>query len=181
MREVTPEMVAAQPVHSFGFKTLPGPHAFMWIDGALWMSDAVCERRDQYNFVRKATGRVLVGGLGLGVVAVALAQKTDVEHVLVLEQSPEVIFLTGAGCRRYPKIQIVQADAWTWQPPDGDPPFDFAWFDIWQDVSLKNLPAMRRLCRRFEPWAWVRECWSRDHLLALQRAKRRAAKPPRYY
>lgn len=55
-------------------------------------------------------GRVLVGGLGLGLVALALETKPDVTEVVVVEANPDIIALFKINSWKTSKIKIVQGD-----------------------------------------------------------------------
>lgn len=131
-----------------------------------------------------ARPRVLIAGLGLGIVPAWLLTYTDVARVDVVEIDPDVISLVAgdpyarehwAADRR---LHIYLGDACTWWPghspcllhspgwaccQPGDR-YDAAWFDIWDTVSPHNLPSMQRLTRRFARrcgriWSWERpEC-----------------------
>ena len=65
----------------------------MYCDGKLIMSNTPAEVNDHYKFIQKAQGKVLIGGLGLGMVLKCLLDKKDVMKVVVVEQSPDVIKL----------------------------------------------------------------------------------------
>src|SRR3972149_6976915 len=59
------------------------------------MSDTPDEIQDHLNAIRRASGRCLVAGLGLGMVAHAMLRKPGVKHVTIVEKSPDVIKLVG--------------------------------------------------------------------------------------
>ena len=73
------------------------------------MSDSPQECFLQYEAYRNAKGKVLVGGLGLGVYASMIALKKEVTEVVVVEISKDVIKL----CRpSHPKIRVINDDIW---------------------------------------------------------------------
>jgi spermidine synthase len=80
------------------------------------MADSEPEMRDHYEAVARARGRVLINGLGLGMVLSAILAKPDVEHVTVVEVEPDVIALVGPhyACDR---LQIVCTSAFDYEPP----------------------------------------------------------------
>lgn len=59
----------------------------------VWMTDLPIEQRQTDELIRKASGRVLVGGLGLGYAVVALAAKRAVKEIVIVERSPDIINL----------------------------------------------------------------------------------------
>lgn len=65
-----------------------GRYARLLVRGELLMSDTPYERRTNRAIVEAATGRVLIAGLGLGMVLTAILQKRDVSDVVVVEKEP---------------------------------------------------------------------------------------------
>ena len=147
------------------------------------MSDTPDEIRDHMPFVARARGRVLVHGLGLGMVARALLRNPEVNHVTVVEASPEVLRLVGPHVQpegpgilfepaepapprkgrvvlEAPRLRLVFGDAFTWQPPPVER-WDAAWHDIWPYISRENLPEMARLHRRFGGKVAYQASWAR--------------------
>src|SRR5256885_1715689 len=64
----------------------------LYEDGQLWIADVPIEVRQHQEALARMMprGRVLVGGLGLGIMAGLLARKPEVTQVDVVEISPEV-------------------------------------------------------------------------------------------
>ena len=136
----------------------------------LVMTDTPSEMWDHMDPVRRATGSVLLAGLGLGMVLQAILDKDEVEHVTVIEKSPEVIRLVGPHyqCDR---LAIIEADIFEWKPKRGQK-FDAAWFDIWDDKCGDNLEGMSKLKRKFARRAKWKGCWSEGHVRSMQRRSR---------
>lgn len=143
-----------------GRRCRPGTYTRLTRDGYLVMSDTPDEKRDHYWFVRQATGRVLINGLGLGMVLGAVLRKPDVEHVTVVEQSPDVIALVAPHYASG-RVTVVCADALTWQPPKGER-YGAVWHDIWDDICEDNLPDMKRLHRRYGRRTRWQGSWARE-------------------
>lgn len=131
------------------------------------------------------TGRVLIAGLGLGILPAWLLTSTRVHRIDIVEIDADVINLitrdaTDDGAPNAwatdPRLRIHHADAHTWRPAD-HACFDTAYFDIWDTISAANLPSMHRLQRRFARrlkgpvWSWERaECEAmRDRGQTLER------------
>jgi hypothetical protein len=125
------------------------------------MSDTPDEMRDHYAPVVNAKGRVLIVGLGIGMVLDACLSKEGVEHVTVVEMSPDVIKLSGPHYQeKYgDRLTIIEANIFEWKPPKGEK-WDVAWFDIWDDLCEDNLPEMTKLKRKFGRRAAWKGCWS---------------------
>jgi len=148
--------------------------------GYLWMSDTPAERRDHFPALRKAheltARRVLINGLGLGMVVQGLLQVASVEHIDVVEIDPDVIALVGDHYRQQATaagktIEIHQDDAYTIRWPR-QTTWDIAWSDIWMDATTDNLPEMTRLSRRYGRRVAWHGHWLRETLRTIQREER---------
>ena len=62
--------------NSVGFIN-PGNYVRLHVDGELMMSDTPFERRTNEEFVRKASGKVMIAGLGIGMILNALRDKVS--------------------------------------------------------------------------------------------------------
>lgn len=113
-----------------------------------------------------ATGRVIVNGLGMGMLLEALLSKPDVSYVRVIEIDPDVIGLVGHHFASDRRVEIVQADALTYRPAKGET-FDYAWHDIWDDICQDNLKQMATLGRRYNRYVATKQgFWSRGIIRA---------------
>lgn len=108
------------------------------------MSDTPAEILEHAHALEHATGKVLITGLGLGVVINALLAKPDVEHITVVEIDRDVIELTARYYEDDPRVQIVNMDALafakrypSWHGRNVR--FDYAWHDIWSHIASRNL------------------------------------------
>lgn len=138
------------------------------------MSDTVDEILDHLSVIREAHGQVLINGLGLGVVLQAMLRKPEVEHVTVIEYSPDIIALVEPHYRKMfgDKFTIIQADAFTWEPPKGKR-YDVVWHDIWGDYNTELLPQMTKLHRKYGKRCGWQGSWKREYLLYMKRRERR--------
>jgi len=68
-----------------------GDDKFLYIDGKLWMWDTPEEREDQREIARRASGDVLVGGYGFGLVQRFLTSNRRVNSILTVEISQTVM------------------------------------------------------------------------------------------
>lgn len=142
-----------------------GSYTCLRYNGSLVMSDTPDEISDHLDPIRKATGRCLVNGLGLGVVVQAMLNKDEVEHVTVIEAAPEVIKLVGPHYQERfgDRLTIVQADAYEWSPPKGVR-YACVWHDIWNDLCTDNLPFMHKLHRKYGRRTAWQSSWGRELL-----------------
>jgi hypothetical protein len=154
-------------------------HARIYQGGTLWMSDTSEERRDHARMLHRATGDVLVGGLGLGLFALAAMLKPEVKSVTVIEINPDVIalvekYLRLAAGEHADKLTVICADLLDWKPPKGQT-WDVLWFDIWPTLCVDDLAEHTRLRRRFarrrNPGGHT-DCWGSAYLKERQRRDR---------
>lgn len=120
-----------------------------------------------------AGGRILIAGLGLGIIPAWLLEHTAAGRIDVIEIDEDLIRLTTGAARACaepgeswaddPRLRIHRADAHAWQPGPGRR-YAAGWLDIWDLVTPRNLPSMDQLEVRYGPhcdaiWSWERpEC-----------------------
>lgn len=129
--------------------------------GVVVMSNTPDEIRDFSRFVGRASGQVLVNGLGLGVLLKALLDKSVVDRVKVIEKSSDVIALVAPTYRNDPRVEIIHADCFEYMPPKGEM-FEAVWHDIWDDICAANLPEMHRLHRKYGKRTSWQASWCRE-------------------
>jgi spermidine synthase len=162
----------------------PGWYTRLTRNGSIIMSDTPDEIRDHWDVIRRANGRVLINGLGLGVVLNACLSKVlsddgtsagremAVEHATVVEKNQDVIDLVGSYYedRFGDRLTIVHADALEWKAPRGER-YNVVWHDIWDDICADNLDSMKKLHRKYGrrcDWqgSWCRHLCERQKELA---------------
>jgi hypothetical protein len=143
----------------------PGKYARLYVNGELMMSDTAMERGSNMGVVIKATGNVIIAGLGLGMIIHPIADKKEVKTITIVEKSADVIKLVAASLPK--KATVVEGDIFKWSPAKGTK-YDTIYFDIWPSITTDNLKDMATLNRRFArckaPGAWVNS-WQREKLL----------------
>lgn len=153
----------------------PGGYCRLFIRGELMMSDTQMERSSNIQVVLKARGDVLIAGLGIGLILVPILAKPEVKTVTVVEKYRDVIDLVEPSVRKIrgaEKLQVVEADVFTWAPPAGQK-WDCIYFDIWPSLCTDNLVQMEKLHRKYarrkrSPSAWM-DSWQKA---ALQHRKK---------
>lgn len=118
----------------------------------------VATNREAYA---NATGRVLINGLGLGMILEAILSKPDVTYVRVIEAEQDVIDLVGPTFANDPRVEIIHADAMEYLPAKGER-FDYVWHDIWDAICTDNLDQMTTLSRRYSRFTKKQGFWARD-------------------
>jgi hypothetical protein len=174
---LSPEQAAAMAFEVRDWSLGAGRFCRLFVRDELVMSDTPMELATNLEAVRRANGRVLLAGLGLGVILVPMLASRRVRHVTVVEREPDVIALVGPAFAEQVasgRLEIIEADIERWRPPRGAR-YDTIYFDIWPQLSVANLPAIARLHRRFgrrlertNPCAWLGS-WQHAELLAERR------------
>lgn len=147
----------------------PGRYTRLTHNGCVIMSDTPAEIRDQVEVIRKAQGRVLLNGLGLGVVLKAILQKPEVISVDIVEKSSEVIQLVGQYYTN-PRVTIFQDDALTIHWEKGAY-WDVIWHDIWPDICADNLPEMKKLHYKYGKRCAWQGSWCRRACQSLAKGE----------
>lgn len=127
----------------------------------LWMSDTRAEILEHEPMLEKlattSPKRVLINGLGLGIIAKAALNTPGVEHVDVVDINADIIELVG-GFLKDPRLTIHLADAYEIEWPAGTS-WDLAWHDIWPTISEDNLPEMYMLRNKYRSMVGWQDCW----------------------
>jgi hypothetical protein len=163
----------------------PGMYTKLIVGGELMMSDAPYEARSNTDIIRMARGKVLIAGLGLGMILVPILRKRNVSHVTIVEQSAGVIHLVEPGLERWwnhqatigahpAPFEVSCGDIFKWVPPE-KAKYDTIYFDIWPTICTDNLKEIATLKRRFgkyrKPDAWM-GAWVEKELRTLKRRER---------
>lgn len=150
----------------------PGKYTRLMLHGDVMMSDTLYEQCTCHVFLRQSSGRVLIAGLGIGMVLPPVLAKDEVRSVTVVEKSADVIALVEPHVR-HPKLTVVQGDIFTWRPPRGAK-YETIWFDVWNGTCGDYWPEMKRLFQRYRRYlvrgGWMR-CWEQTKMkLEYERA-----------
>jgi hypothetical protein len=133
----------------------PGTFVRLIVGKELMMSDAPYEAQSNRDLIEGARGKVLIAGLGMGMVLVPVLRNPEVTSVTVVEKSKHVIKLVEKPLlangpfteNEKMKLVVVQGDINTFKPKASS--YDFIYFDIWPTISSKNLPEIDSLKKRY--------------------------------
>ncbi len=166
-----------------------------------WMSTSLMEQESHAFHIGQARGVVVVAGLGLAMYPYAAALKPEVEQVVVVERSPEVIAVVreAAGLGSGPlrdKLSVVEADALDSglaarvEAETGGRAPDYLYADIWEDCGAPEAPLeAARMVEALRPeaagwWgqelsfgAWCREAEREPDAAALEAYAGRVGAP----
>lgn len=133
----------------------------------IWMSDTTAERRDHAEAVMYMSSakaeRVLINGLGIGMVLSAALSMDHVKHVDVVEKDERVIKLIGPHYLKDPRVTIHHADAremfdqWL-----DNVRWNAVWTDIWPSITPDNLPEMKEFTDFYGPRSDFHGNWSEE-------------------
>lgn len=118
--------------------------------GEVVMSDTNMEKITNMPFVRNAHGNVLIGGLGIGLILLAIQDKEYVNQITVVEKYREVIDLVGKQLPLNSKVHIVNDDVFEYKPLFK---YNTIYMDIWnyinEDVYLKEMKPLISRYRKY--------------------------------
>lgn len=155
-------------------------HELVHEDHGCWMTDNPEELNQIAEMLHDVnpTGRVLVGGLGLGILASTLAEREGVESVTVVEIDPDVATL----CAR-PGYELVVQDLREFLE-NTPSKFDCYVLDTWQATNegtwWSTVMPLRRLIRRRWGNRPTVHCWAED-IMRGQILRSLTTKPPHWY
>lgn len=129
--------------------------------GNIIMSDTPMEKRTNATAVVNATGDVLIGGFGLGMVVLAMQDKPDVYSITVIENNKEIIDNIAAVLPLNEKVKVIHDDVYEWKPQRGKK-YDAIWLDIWDninsDIYKEEMRPLKNKYRRYlsnSPYHWI--------------------------
>ena len=129
-----------------------GTYARLTRFGQTLMSDTDMEKRTNREFVMQAHGDVLIGGLGLGMIILAIQDFPEIKSITVIEKYREVIELVGNQLPLNEKVKIINADVFNWKPEKGKK-YNCIYMDIWpyinEDVYKKEMVPLTRKYSRY--------------------------------
>lgn len=155
-----------------------GKYVRLHVNGKLMMSDTAMERRTNRSFIEFATGRVLIAGLGVGLIIQNIIDKEDVTEIVVIEKYQDVIDVVEPRIT-HPKLKIICADIFKYDMPKTEK-FDTIYFDIWPDISTHNLNEMTLLHRKYRKNKISKDSfmdsWLRDFLRERRKKEKRESR-----
>ena len=149
----------------------PGTYTGLYRGQTIVMSDTPDEMRDCRSIIQRASGRVLVNGLGLGCVVRALLAKPEVTQIDVVEIDADVIALIVPHMADK-RLVIHHDSAFTFKT-SASMKWDYAWHDIWDTLCTDDLEQhtkmKRKYARRVNVW---QGCWGEDFLRSQKHRER---------
>lgn len=137
----------------------PGKYKRLMRGDTVVMSNTIMELDTHWPIIHAAKGRVMLNGLGLGVVLVAILAKPETSEVVIVENSEDVIKLVASTFSVDKRVRIIHDDAFKFKPSAR---FDAVWHDIWDFICADNLEEMKTLHRRYGRHAGWQGSWAKE-------------------
>ena len=130
-----------------------GDYVSLKLNGTLVMSNTSMEKCTNSDFVYNATGDVLIGGLGIGLIIMPLLEKDEVKSITVIEKYQDVIDCVLPQLKPHDKqnkLKVVCADCFEWTTTEK---YETIYLDIWayinEDVYNEEMKPLKRKFRKF--------------------------------
>lgn len=131
--------------------------------GFVVMSNTPMEMNSNRVAFKNANGKVLVAGLGMGMILDAMLTKPEVTHIRVLEIDKDIIDYVGSFYSNDDRVEIIHQDIRTYIPAS-DEYYDYIWLDIWDDIDQRNIDEFIELNELFSKHCKKMNLWSMDLL-----------------
>lgn len=128
-------------------KVTPGKYTLLMIDRNIVMSDTDMERESNLKIIEKANGKVLIGGLGIGMVLHNIVSKPEVTSVDVVEINKNLLELVSPFFK-HEKVNIIEGDIFNFNC--NGTKYDTIYFDVWNDICTDNLDEIKKLHNKFK-------------------------------
>jgi hypothetical protein len=141
-----------------------------------WMSITPHEMWSQRSGVQAATGRVILGGLGMGWLLRQISKKPTVKSIIVIEKDADLLEWFGKRvCAETPKVtDIICGDYWE-HAHKMDLKKDRFIADIWPGHSDaehdRDLAKLRATGAKVWAWGCVRPDWYHQRMINEEKAK----------
>lgn len=127
----------------------PGKYIRLLHDDECVMSDTNMEKRTNSEFCINAHGDIIIGGLGIGMIVMAVQDKPEVHSITVIEKNEEVIEMIASQLNFNDKVNIICDDVFSWKPDRGVK-YDMVYMDIWNYINSEIYNAeMQPLKRKY--------------------------------
>jgi len=143
--------------------------------GQTLMVDTWNEFVTNVDFINRAHGDVLIGGLGIGLVILPIQDKKEVKSITVVEKHREVIDLVLPQLPVNSKVKVIHADVFEWV---AEQRYNVIYFDIWDNVRgeyYKETKTLYKKYRKFlkhdDPRSWIGFWRQEDFKRALKKVR----------
>lgn len=127
---------------------------------------------------KKRGGRILINGLGLGMIMIPILECKEIRKITVVEISTDVLNLVAPSYQDE-RIEFIIADALIFKPTGMR--FTVVWHDIWDNICSDNLPGMHKLHRKYGRISDWQGSWARYECESQLRESKRFEKELSYW
>lgn len=128
----------------------PGTYVKLTQNNEVIMSNTQMEQHTNIDFVENAHGNVLIGGLGIGMIILAIQEKETVKSITVIEKNKEVIELIQQQLPLNEKVKVINDDVFNYKPVQK---FNTIYMDIWnyinEDVYENEMKPLMKYYRKY--------------------------------
>lgn len=111
------------------------------------MSNTPMELDTNMEFIVNANGKVLIGGLGLGLIVQAIQNNHNVDSIIIVEKNKEIIALVKPQLIMNKKVSIVEGNIDDFKTNEC---FDTIYLDIWNNICSDEWEHIKRLKQKFK-------------------------------
>ena len=158
-------------VSQIGYFDKSFPYLAVIKDDVVWMSTDPNEINTMDASIKKAKGRVLAFGLGLGYFPIMCASKKEVTSVTVVEKDREIINIFKKHILPHfehkEKITIIEDDAFKYAKGDLSK-YDYLFIDIWHNPE-DGLPMYLKFKKILKGKKIATDYWLEKSILAMYR------------
>lgn len=133
------------------------------------MSNTPMEEHTNSDFIYRAFGDILIGGLGIGMIILPLQDKEDVKSITIIEKSKDIVDMISNQLSFNDKVTIINDDIFTYKPKNVK--YDCIYIDIWNyvnsDVYNDEMKPLKNKYRRYlklkkdSPNRFI-SCWAEE-------------------
>lgn len=124
--------ITEQSLYERSFGDAIGTYVRLCVGEEIMMTDTLMEWNTNKGFISSSHGDVFIGGLGIGMVIMAIQDNPNIRSITVVEKSDDVISIVKPQLPLNQKVCIIQGDVFTYIP---DNKYDMIYLDIWHEVS----------------------------------------------
>jgi hypothetical protein len=127
----------------------------------LQMSDTAMEWDTNQEFIKKAKGDILIGGLGIGFILIPIVNNPKVKSITVIEENKNIATKVYEFLKPHlnDKVKVICASVEDYIP---DMEYDVIYMDIWPTICGDNYDEMVNLKRQYHRYlkedGWF-GCW----------------------
>lgn len=150
-----------------------GRYARLMDGDEILMAETPLMKKTREDFVSRAYGDILIGGLGIGLVILPIQGSPDVKSITVVENNSDVIKCVAPQLPFNEKVTIVHDDIFAYEPQKKKR-YDCIYFDIWNSfdrstywnemVPLKNRYVWEMRCLKMKLFRNnIVSCWCEEY------------------